>query len=229
MTKPIHFSPGFFRFLQELKSHNQRDWFIKNKARYESDVRDPFLHLLADLRHRLSKVSPHFVVDSSPVGGSMMRIHRDVRFSKDKSPYKTSVSAHFWHAHGKEGLTPAFYLHLEPGRSSAGGGLWRPPPEGLQLIRQAIVSRTSQWRKVVSGRSFRMGCGMAGESLKRPPPGFDAAHPFIEDIKRKDFATSVVLENQDLLRQDAVRVVLGALQSSASFVRFVTEALGLTF
>lgn len=222
-------TPRFFRFLEELKLHNKRDWFLKNKGRYEADVRDPFLGLIADLRPGLARVTPHFVVDPSPSGGSMMRIYRDTRFSKDKSPYKTSVSAHFRHAHGQEGMTPAFYLHLEPGRSSVGGGVWRPQPEGLQRIRQSIVSRTDPWKKVVSGRSFRTGCGMVGESLKRPPAGFDPAHPFIEDLKRKDFATSVPLRDSDLTGPDPAGAVLEGAKSVAPFIRFVTEALGLPF
>ena len=229
MPRTGYITPDLFRFLKQLRSHNHRDWFLKNKARYETDVRDPFLKLMADLRPRLNKVSLYFVVDPSPSGGSMMRIYRDIRFSKDKSPYKTSVSAHFWHARGKEGMTPAFYLHLEPGRSSVGGGLWRPPPEGLQKIRQAIVTRTSAWKNGVSGRSFRMGCRLAGESLKRPPPGFDPAHAFIEDIKRKDFATSVALEDSDMMGRDPCDAVLEGLKSVAPFIRFVTEALGLPF
>jgi uncharacterized protein (TIGR02453 family) len=229
MMRAGYISSDLFQFLRDLKTHNQRDWFLKNKARYEADVRDPFLRLIADLRPRLNKVSPHFVVDPSPSGGSMMRIYRDIRFSKDKSPYKTSVSAHFWHAHGKEGMTPAFYLHLEPVRSSVGGGLWRPPPEGLRKIRQAIVTQTNAWKKVVSGQSFKMGCGMAGESLKRPPPGFDATHPFIEDIKRKDYAVSVPLKDSDLMRPSPGDAVLEGLKSATPFIRFVTEALELPF
>jgi uncharacterized protein (TIGR02453 family) len=222
-------SPDLFRFLRELKSHNERGWFLKNKARYEADVRDPALQLIADLRPRMSRLSPHFAVDPSPTGGSMMRIYRDIRFSKDKSPYKTSVSAHFWNVHGKEGMTPAFYLHLEPDRSTVGGGLWRPVPEGLHRIRQAIVTQTNAWKKAVSGRTLEMGCGMAGESLKRPPPGYDPAHPFIEDLKRKDFAISVSLKDSDLIQSNAVDVVFEGLKSAAPFIRFVTEALELPF
>lgn len=229
MSRSESISGNFFRFLRELRNHNKRDWFLRNKARYEGEVRDPFLRLIADLRPSLTSISPHFVVDPSPTGGSMMRIYRDVRFSKDKSPYKISVAAHFWHAHGKEGMTPAFYLHLEPDRSSVGGGLWRPPPEGLRKIREAIVARTSGWKKAVSGRSFSLGCGMAGESLKRPPQGFDPAHPFIEDIKRKDFAISYSLKDSDLVGSKSGDAVFEGLKSVAPFIRFVTEALGLPF
>ncbi|HVR85430.1 MAG TPA: TIGR02453 family protein [Planctomycetota bacterium] len=229
MTPSSSLTPDLFCFLREIKTHNNREWFARNKDRFQTAVRDPFLGVIADLRLRLRGVSPHFIVDPSPVGGSMTRIYRDLRFSKDKSPYKVSISAHFRHAHGKEGMTPALYLHLEPGRSSAGGGLWQPPPEGLRLIRQAIVTRTQEWKKAVSGRSFRMGCGMAGESLRRPPPGFDPEHPFIEDIKRKDFATSVPLKEKDLLRSDPVDTILKGYRSVVPFVRFIVQALGLPF
>src|SRR5262249_35573341 len=157
-----------------LKKHNQRDWFQANKERYERSVRDPFLRFVADLQPRLKQISPHFVADPSPVGGSMMRIYRDTRFSKDKTPYKTAVAAHFWHKKGKEGATPAFYLRLQPGDSSVGAGIWRPEPGALKRIRKAIVADEKIWQRITQGRDFRSTCGMAGESLKRPPPGFDA-------------------------------------------------------
>src|SRR5690349_1473210 len=97
MAKAAHFTPDFLRFLRDLEAHNNRDWFQKNKERYENSVRDPFLRLVADLQPRLKKLSPNIVADPSPVGGSMMRIYRDIRFAKDKTPYKTAVMAHFWH------------------------------------------------------------------------------------------------------------------------------------
>src|SRR5262249_14863998 len=144
-------------------------------------------------------------------------------------PYKTSLSAHFWHGHGKEGMTPAFYLHLEPGRTFAGGGLWRPPAEGVQKIREAIVARTDAWKKASSGRSFNTACGMVGESLKRPPAGFDPDHPFIEDLKRKDFAISISLKDSDLTGAKAGDTVVEGFRSAAPFIRFITESLGLPF
>src|SRR5262249_51945213 len=118
--------PDFLRFLGELAEHNDRRWFESQKPRYEASVRDPFLRLIADLGPRLQKLSPGFVADPSPVGGSMMRIYRDIRFARDKSPYKTAVAAHFWPAEGKGDTSPVFYIHLEPAKSSFGGGLWRP-------------------------------------------------------------------------------------------------------
>jgi uncharacterized protein (TIGR02453 family) len=223
------FSPDLFRFLNELRAHNERDWFSANKERYEQSVRDPFLQLIADLGPRLKKISPHFVADPRPVGGSMMRIYRDTRFSKDKTPYKTAVAAHFWHQKGKEGATPAFHLRLEPGRSTVGGGIWQPEPGPLKKIRQAIADDARRWQKITSERQLGTGCGMMGESLKRPPPGFDANHPCIEDIKRKDFGISVPLADGRVAQAGFLDDVVDGLKAAAPFLEFLTRAVGLPF
>src|SRR5229473_2352080 len=135
MSGEAYFTRRAFEFLKELRAHNNRDWFQANKERYEEQVREPFLRLIADLAPGLKKTNSSFVADPSSNGGSMMRIYRDIRFSKDKSPYKTFVAAHFWHARGKEGGMSAYYLRLEPGGSVIGAGIWRPEPAALKGIR----------------------------------------------------------------------------------------------
>src|SRR5215831_12331348 len=102
VTTNGYFGPGLFRFLKDLKLHNEREWFLTNQQRYENVVRVPFLRLIADLAPGLKKINPNFVADPTPNRGSLMRIYKDIRFSKDKSPYKTSIAAHFWHAKGKD-------------------------------------------------------------------------------------------------------------------------------
>jgi len=101
MTTNGYFGPGLFRFLRDLKPHNERRWFEANKQRYKADVQAPFLRLITDLAPALKEIGGGFIADPSPNGGSMMRIYRHIRFSKDKSPYKTYVAAHFWHSNGK--------------------------------------------------------------------------------------------------------------------------------
>jgi uncharacterized protein (TIGR02453 family) len=229
MAATPYFTPDLFRFLSELRAHNERDWFQRNKERYERSVRDPFLRFVADLGPRLKEISPQFVADPSPVGGSMMRIYRDTRFSKDKTPYKVAVAAHFPHARGKEGATPAFYLRLQPGQCSVGAGIWRPEPAALKRIRQAIVRDTMTWKRITQGRPFRSGCGMAGESLRRAPLGFDPNHPFIEDIKRKDFATSAALNDRSVTSPHFTNDLIDAFKITAPFVEFLTRAVGLKF
>ena len=229
IAKTAYFTPDLFRFLRELRLHNNRDWFQENKERYERSVRDPFLRFVADLGPRLKKISPYFVADPRPVGGSMMRIYRDIRFSKDKTPYKTAVAAHFWHVKGTEGATPAFYLRLQPGNSSAGGGIWRPEPGALKRIRNAIAEDGKTWKRIKDGREFRSSCGMAGESLKRPPPGFDKDHPLIEDLKRKDFAIMTPLADKCVASASFMDDLLEAFQAGSPFLSFLTEAIALTF
>lgn len=157
----------------------------------------------------------------------MMRIYRDIRFSRDKTPYKTSVAAHFWDSRGQQGATPAYYLHLEPGHSLIGAGIWRPEPAALKKIRDAIVADGKRWLRVTSGADFRSTCGMAGESLKRPPTGYDPQHPLIEDIKRKDFATSSALHDRQVCGPNFMKYVLDAFRASAPFVQFLSDAIGL--
>ena len=135
-----YFTPRLFIFLKELREHNERDWFESNRERFEQLVRAPFLRFIADLGMPLRRISPYLMADPRPVGGSMMRIHRDIRFARDKSPYKTFVAAHFSHAKGEDGASPAYYLHLEPEGSSMGAGIWRPAPPALKKIRDAICS-----------------------------------------------------------------------------------------
>src|SRR5712691_13432329 len=131
MTDEGYFSPELFDFLLELRENNTREWFQSNKDRYEEVVRDPFIRFIADFGPRLQQISPQLVADPRPMGGSLFRIYRDTRFAKDKSPYKTAASAHFSHLMRKDVHAPGFYVHLEPGSSFAGSGLWHPEPVTL--------------------------------------------------------------------------------------------------
>jgi uncharacterized protein (TIGR02453 family) len=223
------FSKGLFTFLAELEQHNERDWFNANKARYETEVRDPMLRFIGELSGRLGKVSPYFVADPRPVGGSMMRIYRDIRFSKDKTPYRTSAMAHFGHDEAGDGAAPGFWLHLEPKASSLGVGLWGPDSAALKNLRQAIVDRDGEWTKATRGKKLGSDCSFAGESLKRPPPGFDPDHPLIEDLKRKDFALTLKLADADVVKPGFVGEVIDGFSSLAPFAKFVTKAVGLRF
>src|SRR5262245_41179748 len=197
-----YFKRDLFDFLKELSAHNNRDWFQANKSRYEQQLQDPFLRLIADLGPGLKKINPHIVVDPRPNGGSMMRIYRDIRFSKDKSPYKTFVAAHFRHKSGKEGATPAYYVRLDPFASIIGAGIWQPETVALKKIRSLIVREPDVWQTATACGLPKLPCTIGGESLKRAPKGFDPDHPLIEDIKRKNFALSFPLKQRDILGVD---------------------------
>jgi len=182
------FPKDFFAFFRELKAHNERPWFEANKERFRNSVQAPMSGFIAAMAPRLSKVSKRFTADPRPNGGSMFRIYRDVRFSKDKRPYKEHAACHFRHSLGKDVHAPGFYMHFAPGEVFFGGGLWMPPPESLTKIRDAIAAKPAAWKKVVEERNFRAEFGgVRGEALTRPPRGYDPEHPYIDDIKRKSF------------------------------------------
>src|SRR5262245_37359272 len=125
MTRSPYFSQGFFKFLKEIKKNNNREWFTKNKSRYEKQLLAPSLRFVKDVAPKLKKISPYLVADPRPFRGSLFRIYRDIRFSTDKSPYKTNVAMQFWHQkRGKNIHAAGLYLHLSPGQSFAAAGVW---------------------------------------------------------------------------------------------------------
>ncbi len=196
-AKP-YFTPALFRFLTELRLHNDREWFARNKERYVRDVRDPMLRFIADFAPTLKKLAPRLVADPRPVGGSMFRIQRDTRFSGDKSPYKTNVAAHFRHEAGRDVHGPAFYLSLDPDEVDVGGGVWHPEPEPLLRIRKAIVARPAAWKRALAAPGMRR-LHAWGESLKRTPRGLPEGHPLDELLRRKDHAFGAELGERDAL------------------------------
>lgn len=224
-----HFSSDTLKFLTELEAHNDRAWFQENKARFEKSVRDPFVAFLGDLAPRVAKISKHFVFDPRPVGGSMMRIHRDTRFSKDKSPYKTSMGALVRHAKSTDATPMGLYLRLQPQNCAVGAGVWQPGPDALAAIRGAIAKKPAEWKKVTATLRVGARCGLMGESLKRPPPGFDADHPCIEDIKRKDFAGSLEIADARVTKPGFIDDVMTGYAQLTPYLKFLTKAVGLPF
>ena len=130
-----YFSDASFKFLRGLARHNDKTWFAAHKPEYEAHVREPFQRLLTDLQPDLAGISEHFRADPRTQGGSLFRIYRDARFSNDKSPYKAWQGARLFHERRREVAAPSFYLHLQPGESFVGAGLWR------KLPRQADISK----------------------------------------------------------------------------------------
>lgn len=215
-----YFDRGVFDFLAELKAHNDRDWFAANKHRYERDVKEPFLDFIADAGPALLRISSNIVADPRPSGGSLFRIHRDVRFSRDKSPYKTHAGAHF-QVGGKGVHGPGYYLHIEPGGCFVAGGMWMPEPKALQMIRQRIADEPASWKRA------RGTLDHGEDALKRPPRGFDIGHPMIEDIKRKSFTSSRRLSNRQVVGPDLPDTFIRACRDLAPLMRFLAGAVGV--
>ncbi|MAG35345.1 MAG: TIGR02453 family protein [Dehalococcoidia bacterium] len=229
MTTQPHFTPALFSFLRELRENNDREWFQVHKERYEGDVRDPLLRFIADFAPPLHEMSAHFVADPRPVGGSLFRIYRDVRFSKDKSPYKTQAAAQFRHERGKDVHAPGFYLHLEPEEVFAGAGIWHPDTKSLTKIRDTIVANPAAWQRITSDDEFQRLCTLSGDSLKRAPKGFDPDHPLIGDLKRKDFVTTTSFTEQDACSPDCIDQLAQSYRAAAPVVEFLTTSLGLPY
>lgn len=219
------FSPGLFAFLRELKENNDRDWFAANKQRYEADVREPALEFISAFAPRLDGISRHFVADARKAGGSLFRIHRDVRFARDKSPYKTATGIHFRHASARDAHAPGFYLHLEPGNVFAGAGIWHPDTATARRIREAIDADAAGWRRAVGGKAFRDRYRLDGDSLKRPPAGFSADHPLIEDLKRKDFIAVASLTDRAVTAAGFLDEYERVCRAGAPLVRFLCKAI----
>lgn len=229
MSQHAHFQSQLFRFLRDLKANNSRPWFLENKERYERVARQPLLQFITDFGPGLRKISSNFLADPRPVGGSMFRLHRDTRFSRDKSPYKLMVAAQFRHMKAKDVHSPGFYLHLEPGRALAGAGLWRPDGAAAAKVRTAMVDNPAAWKRAVSGRRFREFCTLQGESLLRPPRGFDPKHALIEDLKRKDFLAVRQFTQAEVCSADFLALYTGICRSMAPLMKFLTQALQLAW
>ena len=226
---PAHFSAETFAFLADLKANNDREWFQSNRERYEEFVRIPALQFIADFAPRLEQISPHFVSDPRPVGGSLFRIHRDVRFSKDKSPYKTNIAMRFFHERASDVHTPGFYLGIEPGESMVGIGTWHPDSATLRSIRDAIADEPDRWADLQSDPEFSAHFRLWGESLSRPPKGYNPDHPHIHDLKRKDFVGVAELRREEVSAPDFIERYTELCRSGSNFVRYLCDVCGLPF
>jgi uncharacterized protein (TIGR02453 family) len=223
-------SDRFFAFLSDLARHNNRDWFQENKERFETDVQGPALGLVEAVGERMGKVSRHIVVEAKKAGGSLLRIYRDVRFSKDKSPYQTYIAAQFRHEKGKGTSAPGFYVHLSPEESFLGVGIWHPEPPDLLKIRKAIDKAYAAWTQARDDRGFRAAFPkLAGESLKRPPAGFPPDHPCVDDLKRKDFVAFRAFDPKDAAKPSFPDWMVSSYASSAPLMKFLCSSMGLPF
>jgi uncharacterized protein (TIGR02453 family) len=223
------FTSELFTFLKDLRRHNDRAWFAKNKERYFDVVQEPALEFVRGFAPYLRKISPQFVADDRPVGGSLFRIYRDVRFSKDKSPYKTHVGVHFRHRASKDVHAPGFYLHLAPDEVFAAVGIWHPHQQILNQLRTAIVEKPDTWKRAAHGKAFRARYQLSGDRLKRPPSGFAPDHPLIEDLKWKDHVADVMLDQRTVTSETFLATYAGVCRLASGYVAFLCEALGLPF
>ena len=223
------FSPPFFAFLRDLKAHNNRDWFQANKARYENDVVEEALRFISEVGPGLREISPHLLAIPKRVGGSMFRIYRDVRFSKDKSPYKTHVGIQFRHRQAKDAYAPGLYLHLDPDEVFVGAGIWHPPAPVLRKLRDAMMEDPAAWTTVREDPTLAKHFELAGDSLVRPPRGVAADHPLVEDLKRKDLIAVAKLRPEEVTAPGFRDQFLTLCRAARPLPAFICKALGVPF
>lgn len=221
------FSNETFRFLRELKKNNNREWFNANKPRYERHVKEPALQFIRDAGPVLARISRQIVADPRPVGGSLFRIYRDTRFSKNKSPYKTHVGIHFTHRESRgDAHAPGFYVHLEPGDSGVYAGVWHPEPDMLKQIRDAIVARPNDWKKV---RASGLAMWAEADTLKRVPAGYPADHRFADDLRRKDQVAQVPVTDAAFTQPDWLKVFEAACRRLEPINAFIARSMGASW
>jgi uncharacterized protein (TIGR02453 family) len=224
-----YFSRKTFTFLNSLGKNNSREWFEGHKQDYEDLVRTPALDFIADMAEDMPSISKHFRAIPKKVGGSLMRVQRDTRFSRDKTPYKTNIGIQFRHEIGKDVHAPGFYVHIEPGECFIGIGLWRPEPDVLFKVRTAITQNGDAWVKARDDRNFIKHFTLEGESLANAPRGFAKDHPLVEDLKRKDFIGMAAITQAEVLSKNFRPLVAERFRQAAPFMRFLCEAMELQY
>ncbi|MEP7001716.1 MAG: DUF2461 domain-containing protein [bacterium] len=227
------FRPAGPAFLRSLKRHNEREWFERNRATYETELRAPLAALAEEMDVRLATLAPEIIGDPKR---SLFRIHRDVRFSNDKSPYKAHVACWFHHVDAGRGVgtqTPhggaGFYFHMEGTRASIGGGIWMPPRPTLQRIRASIDEDARPLMKILSDPATRRRFGGLAEEnmLTRMPRGYADTHPAATLLRHQSYTLGRDLKQSDLFSAKLPDLLEREYERLLPLVRWINTALGL--
>ncbi len=217
--------PSTLNFLKDLKQNNHRDWFEKNRKVYEAAKAD-FEIFTGKVLEQLSKTDSS-IADLKPKD-CLFRINRDVRFSKDKSPYKTNFGMGISKG-GKKGNDAGYYFHGEPGSAFVGGGLWMPMAPELKKVRQEIDYCWKEFSGIIRSKKFVVVYDdinkSAEYSLTRPPKGYNETNPAIEYLKLKGFVGMKPLADEDLLSKDAVKKIVAPFEALKPLLDFINRAL----
>lgn len=227
------FRPQATTFLRKLARNNRKEWFEEHREDYEREVKGPLAALVEEVDARLAVVAPEIVGDRKR---SIFRIHRDVRFSKDKSPYKTHAACWFYHrdaghavgseaAHGGAG----FYFHMEPDRTICGGGIWMPPRPAVNRIRDAIAEDHEELERILTNSAFRKRFGEMDDEamLSRMPRGFAPDHPAAKLLRYQSFTVGRSLTPSEIESHRLPDTLARDYSRMLPFVRWLNNAIGL--
>jgi uncharacterized protein (TIGR02453 family) len=228
MQAPSYFTPASFEFLTKLEQHNNREWFKANQAEYERHVRTPALNFIEAMSGSVVELSPKLTAVAKKVGGSLMRPQRDSRFSKDKTPYKLNVGIQFRHFQAKDVHAPGLYLHLANDGCFLAAGIWHPESKALNAIRHCIDENPKGYQKAIANLTAA-GFELSGDSLSRPPRGFDKSHPLIDELKRKDFIAVKDISLEQVYQADFIDFCAKQYQHTNALMHYLCFALALDF
>jgi uncharacterized protein (TIGR02453 family) len=226
------FGRGALTFLRQLKRHNEREWFLAHKETFDNEVLAPLKLLVEEVDVRFGSFAPEFVGDPKR---SIFRIYRDVRFSKDKSPYKTHAASWFKHQNSSHGVGSyafgagaGFYFHLAPAASFVGGGIWMPPRPTLNQLRDSIAAKPKEFEQSMSAPAFKRRFGKLSEEsmLTRLPRGFAPGHAAEKWLRYQSFTAGAELSDADILDRKLVDKIEKDFKTMLPFVRWLNQALG---
>jgi uncharacterized protein (TIGR02453 family) len=226
------FTPAALKYLRQLAAHNEKPWFEAHRADYERDVREPMRVLIEDMFARFRDFAPEIGGDPKR---SMFRIHRDTRFSRDKSPYKTHAACWFHHRSASRSVgseanegSAGFYFHLEPGGNSmVAAGVWMPPRPQLDKLRDAIAEKPAAFDRMVRELPKRFGGLHEYSVLKRMPRGYPDDHPAARWLKYQSFTSGRTLTDSEATDAKLERLLAREFEALLPLVRWVNGALGL--
>jgi uncharacterized protein (TIGR02453 family) len=213
------------KFLKDLSKNNNKPWFEANRKKYEDAKNDfgAFIQNVIDKYGKKDEGIAHLKAKDC-----MFRINRDVRFSKDKSPYKNNMGAYL-NKEGKKSILGGYYFHCQPGKSFVGGGLWMPMPPELAKIRQEIDYNLDAFKKIIGSKKFKTTYGDLSRDaeyvLSRVPKGYEADNPAADYLKMKSFVATTSLKDSDLTSKDLTKKITDAFEALQPMLKFVNESI----
>ncbi len=214
--------PDTLPFLKELSENNSREWFDDNRDRYQN-IRKQFSYFISVLIHQLNSMDP--AIGLPDPKDCVFRINRDIRFSPDKSPYKTNIGAYIASG-GRRTFNPGYYVHIEPGECFAAGGMYIPPSAALKAIREVIMYDPAAFRNIIENPAFKSQFGeIHGEKLKTAPQGYDKNDPDIELIRFKSYTVFSAVPDTIVQGKDYLEHLMKIYAKIKPFNDFLNRAI----
>jgi uncharacterized protein (TIGR02453 family) len=209
-----------FQFLHDITKNNNRDWFAEHKPKYQ-EAHESLVKFADEIIHGMNQTD---TIDTHSGKKAIFRIYKDVRFSKDKSPYKTHFGGHLSRA--TKLLRGGYYFHIEPGNCFVGGGFWNPSAEDLKQIREQIAADPKPLFDILNSSEFKKHFGtLGGEKLKTAPKGFDKNHPAIELLNYKQFLLSKSFTDKEAQAENYAQKIIETFQAMRPFFDYMSEIL----